>query len=261
MNAISQNNLLSIGKASEVEGATEGKVIDIQSDNESEENEAVQGDVDGTDEISASHQDEPAEEDSNEDDDDFKVAWEILDSARIILSDHFDEKSQLKLAHVYMLLGDVSMESEAFDQAAADFNSSVQIKKLFLKEDSRIIAEAYYKYAIALEYAGKRELALEAVQNSLQVLTKRLAFVETTLNSSKGKEKAETGDDYEGELRDLKELFPDMEAKIEDLKAAKASFTDNEALVANDAAQDVNSLIKRRKIEEKEKPVQSEEQQ
>jgi hypothetical protein len=56
--------------------------------------------------------DEEDEEDEEEETvDDFAMAWEILDLARVIYSRQHDQQAKEKLGDVYMLLGDVSLES------------------------------------------------------------------------------------------------------------------------------------------------------
>lgn len=55
-----------------------------------------------------------AEVDLGEDTDDLELAWESLDLARIIFSKMESEADQLKLADVYLALGDTSLESGKF---------------------------------------------------------------------------------------------------------------------------------------------------
>lgn len=44
-------------------------------------------------------------------DDDFETAWDILDIARVIFEKGKDKNTQLKLADVYLCLGDISLET------------------------------------------------------------------------------------------------------------------------------------------------------
>ena len=56
----------------------------------------------------------PPEEDEDEEaEDDLQLAWEILDTARVIYAKHAcgDKASSLQIAEVYIALGDTSMEA------------------------------------------------------------------------------------------------------------------------------------------------------
>ncbi|CAK5280161.1 unnamed protein product, partial [Mycena citricolor] len=77
---------------------------------------------------------------------DFNAAWEVLDLARAIYAKQNEEESnedvQLKLADTYIALGDVSLETEKFDQAITDYEAGLDLKKDLLPRSSRQIAEA-----------------------------------------------------------------------------------------------------------------------
>jgi hypothetical protein len=49
--------------------------------------------------------------DNEQNDDDLSVAWEVLDTARIIYSGIDEDDAEIKLGDIYILLGDVSLEN------------------------------------------------------------------------------------------------------------------------------------------------------
>ena len=112
-----------------------------------------------------------------------------------------------------------------------------------LKEGDRILAESYYKYALALEYAQDFSGAVENLQSALSVLAARQKQLRDSLDAigaagdAKGKGVMEDSqaaklDAIKNEISDIESLFPDIEAKIEELKAneTKAS-AERESLV------------------------------
>lgn len=96
---------------------TNGPIISFSGDAEDAEEDTVldlsavgqEGDED----------EEEGEDDDAEPEDDFNAAWEVLDLARKIYDDAKnenpdDKESALKLADVYILLGDVSLETGVY---------------------------------------------------------------------------------------------------------------------------------------------------
>ncbi|KAJ2862863.1 hypothetical protein GGI22_002093, partial [Coemansia erecta] len=125
--------------------------------------------------------DEGGDEDDEEDqDDDFAAAWDVLDVARVIQAKATDRKSRLKYAETLMLLGDVSMESENFAQAVNDFTEALEVKQQFLGDDSRELAELYYKVALAHEYNRDTPKALGLMADVQRILGTRLKNLESS---------------------------------------------------------------------------------
>ncbi|KIK61614.1 hypothetical protein GYMLUDRAFT_243309 [Collybiopsis luxurians FD-317 M1] len=207
----------------------------------------------------AEEEEEDDDEENAEPEDDFNAAWEVLDLARAIYDKQHDadtsnEAVALKLADCYITLGDVSLETEKFDQAVTDYEVGLTLKTRFLPVSSRQIAEAHYKLSIVLDltpgrlsdsitHAGK---ALESIQSRLEELESAkanpsTAKAEEARPDPKGKGKASAvappADDavqnmsvtqIEGEIKELKGLKGDLAAKIEELKSAP-----NDALAAS----------------------------
>ncbi|KAJ6551413.1 hypothetical protein B0H19DRAFT_1211155 [Mycena capillaripes] len=206
-NAISQSSVL--GKDQPEGGADEpaestsanGPILSFSGDAEDIEDPAV-------DLFSAVDEEDAAEEgeggDDAEPEDDFNAAWEVLDLARAIYAkqteDGADDGVRLKLADTYIALGDVSLETEKFDQAITDYEAGLKLKDGLLPRSSRQIAEAYYKLSMVLDLtSGRLGDAITHAERALE-----------SIDMSAAQREAETK-----ELAGLKE---DLALKVEELK-------------------------------------------
>jgi HAT1-interacting factor 1 len=165
--------------------------------------------------------------------DEFNDAWDVLDIARVMYEKEDSPEAKAKLADVYVCLGDVSLETEKFDQALPDFRAAIDIKQTILEPDNRELAELHYKLALALEYS-KQHLAVEETEKAVKVLRKRLEVLQdkqlAESGDKKGKGKSTEKDvdqdanqntEIQKEIKEIQELIPDMEVKIEELKNPK----------------------------------------
>ncbi|KZV91518.1 hypothetical protein EXIGLDRAFT_648236 [Exidia glandulosa HHB12029] len=215
---------------------------------EDEEDAAV--DLLGDAEKAVEEEERAAAEDDDEDEepeDDFAAAWEVLDVARTLYekSTADDDLVKLKLADTFIALGDISLETEKFDQAISDFEAGLKLKQELLPLASRQIAEAHYKLSIALDLtSGRLQGAIEHAQGALSSLEARVAELKVGLegqapsaaakpvsSNGKGKGKATaTGvprtdlvenmsrGQIEAELKDVTELMEEVNVKIDELK-------------------------------------------
>ncbi|CAO3620639.1 unnamed protein product [Mucor fragilis] len=220
---------------------------------------------------SEEEEDEDDEEDDDDEgeagntaDEDFETAWDILDVARLIFEKGEDNKSKLNLADVHLCLGDVSLETEKFNEALSDYEKAIEIKQSVLEDDDRELAEAHYKYALALEFSTeKADQALPELQKAVNVLKKRISNLEAGGDGSKGKGKGKATDVDEKaleEVKEINELIPDMELKIEELTTRQATEKEAEAmlkamlgltktsteLTASTPVNDLSTLVKRK---------------
>ncbi|KAH9893305.1 hypothetical protein C8Q73DRAFT_648034 [Cubamyces lactineus] len=193
---------------------------------------------------------EEQEDDEAEPEDDFNAAWEVLDLARAIYEKQQDESDEvkLKLADTYITLGDVSLETEKFDQAITDYSAGLSLKTDLLPLSSRQIAEAHYKLSIVLDLtSGRLGDAIVHAERALDSVEARLAELRDALSGQglvkpeppqskedvKGKGKATgpriLGDDaivhmtksqMEAEEKELQGLREDLALKVEELKSA-----------------------------------------
>ncbi|KAI9309432.1 hypothetical protein BJ944DRAFT_236121 [Cunninghamella echinulata] len=162
------------------------------------------------------------EENDGAQDDDFETAWDVLDVARVIFEKNDDDATKLKLAEVLLLLGDISLETEKFSAALPDFRKAIDIKESILKPDDRQLAEAHYKYALALELSSDSvEEALQELKKASTVLKARIQTLESgdanENDGGKGKGKPVLSEDAKKEIAEIQELVTDMEEKITEL--------------------------------------------
>lgn len=135
---------------------------------------------------------EDGEGDDGEPEDDFNAAWEVLDLARALYEKRQEESDdvKLKLAETFLLLGDVSLETEKFDQAITDYSAGLDLKIELLPQSSRQIAEIHYKLCIVLDMSsGRLSEAIEHAEKALASVEARLAELR---NAASGQMKVES---------------------------------------------------------------------
>lgn len=103
--------------------------------------------------------------------DDFVIAYEILDLARVLLLKRIDEarenegmsettddsqigKIKERLADTHDLQAEISLEGEKFPSAVMDFKAALKLKQELFPLESSLIAEAHYKLSLALEFSS-----------------------------------------------------------------------------------------------------------
>lgn len=202
--------------------------------------------ADAADAAEADNDEDGEGEDDDEPEDDFNAAWEVLDLARSL----FDQKAanndevRLKLADTYIALGDVSLETEKFEQAIADYETGLKHKEELLPSSSRQLAEAHYKLGLVLDLtSGRLSDAITHIRRALDCTDARLSELreglanapatapEPTLKEeakedAKGKGKA-TGrklvrdpvsgmskGQVESEIKDLEEVIAELKLKV-----------------------------------------------
>ncbi len=141
------------GKTGEEENS--GKIIDLPDiiPEESDESE---------------HQD--TEKGNEEQEDDFKLAWEILDIARLIYSKQEDPLSRQVLSDIHMDLGDLQMENEQFPSALEDYQRALDLCNDEGVEGKRALASIHFKIAMAQEYSGDLEKAIPPLTAAVDLL-------------------------------------------------------------------------------------------
>ena len=135
----------------------------------------------------------------------------------------------MKLGDVHIALGDVSLESENFEQAVTDFREALKIKEARLEAEDRELAEAHYKLALALEYSPtEADKAQDHIHKAATVLRARIEKLNGLLASyGKGKGKAseasESEDKMTKELVELHELVGEMDQKVKALTLSQGT--------------------------------------
>jgi HAT1-interacting factor 1 len=215
-------------------------------------------------------------EEEGEKDDDFTLAWEILDFARVLFLKQLEppaakekeeeekpkedpvvpatttdsssepitsipneepakpaiptlteeEKKNIRsiLADIYDLLGEVSLESESFQQAVKDLQSSLALKLELYPIESTLISEAHFKLSLALEFAAAgedvsrddrkkgREAAAVEMEKAIESCKARIAKEEAELSGDdvKGKGKATSTKS----LEEAREMVQELETRV-----------------------------------------------
>lgn len=162
-----------------------------------------------------------------DDQSDFEAAWEILDLARSIFAESVESFKETalelrepylkaddeepsseyvsalrKLSETYDLLGEVSLESENFPQAALDLQSCLKLRlKLYDNKLSALVSESHYKLSLALEFCVEDpELRKKAAQQMKCAIDCVNARMDT----------AENKQDTRELLRDLQERYKEL---------------------------------------------------
>ncbi|KAJ3035083.1 hypothetical protein HK097_004296 [Rhizophlyctis rosea] len=204
---------------------------------------------------------EEAAGDEEGEDEDLGLAWEILDLARMIFEKAPSKENKQQLADVHILLGDISLESEMFEQAISEFEIAVEMKESYLAPNNRQLAEANWKLGLALEYSKKFPEAIESFKKALAALEAKRDALQSTVGetSEKGKEAASAEvTENQAELKEVEDLLPELRTKIDDLTQAEtrketesngASSPLDTTKPASAEITDVSSLVKKRKAE------------
>lgn len=165
----------------------------------------------------------------------FIYAW-VMFHLRLVSFKHFFSRHGI----VYSPLRPFFLPTEKFNEALSDYEKAINIKKSLLEDDNRELAEAHYKYALALEFSSeKADQALPELQKAVAVLKKRIETLEASSEEvegkGKGKATATTTENLskkaQDEIAEIKEIIPDMELKIEELSNRQATEKEAEALL------------------------------
>merc|ERR1712025_1539317 len=115
-----------------------------------------------------------------------------------------------------------SMENEQHETAATDMESALKIQKQHLPADDRIIAETHYQLGLAYGLGKEFEKAIKQYQAAIGVIEAKIVslnklFEEKEVDAD-NKENKESDElmSYKKEIKDLKELIPEMKNKVED---------------------------------------------
>jgi len=212
-----------------------GKIIDLPDIYEASEEEDQEEEGDES----------PQEESSVEDD--FQLAWEVLDTARLIYANQPATNLQARriLSDIHVDLGDLQMENEQFSGAISDFRKALDILDGFNDEGGnksiedevegqRARASVWFKVAMAHEYAGELKEAVEPLTTALALL--RSANVPDLVS------------ELELKLADIQAALDKavmMKSKIiDDCDGSAAGF---KSVAADVAVNDLSTLVKKRK--------------
>ncbi|KAL2152584.1 hypothetical protein VTH82DRAFT_5768 [Thermothelomyces myriococcoides] len=225
-----------------------------------------EGDENFTDSEEEEEEDEEGEGEEEEEEDDLAVAFEVLDLARVLFNKRLeaaqaeDEARQGKgkevaesngdsalvrhikerLADTHDLLAEISLENERYSNAITDSRASLKYKEELYPFESEIVAEAYFKLSLALEFASVTKSPDEDDGNQAggggrgdhidQALRdEAVSALEAAINSTKRKlqnkevelatlHNPEDNEASRRQIADVKEVLADMEQRLLDLR-------------------------------------------
>jgi len=225
--------------AKEAAGAVEnGEAKDSEPEKaEAEKAEGGEAEKDKEEVEGGEGEDKAAQEAEDEEDpSNLQLAWEMLELAKVAYTNKessctADEKKgvETKICETLLILGEVSLESENYEQAVADMTDCLNKRKVLHAEDSRRIAETNYHLGVALSHSNKFDEAVAALQDAIAVLKKR---IENLRNKSESVDESKADDAFytrEGEITELEALIPEIEEKIQDTKDMKVQSASNQA--------------------------------
>lgn len=209
-------------------------------------------DEDGEDAEAADGQGADAAEDE---DDDFAIAYEILDVARVLYNRQIESQRESgkgkgkdtdmdptlrqlleKLADIRDLQAEISLENEKFPEAVEETRTSLAILGQLYPLHNRLVAEAHFKLSLALEFASittvkaadgqkqeeaqvdeaMRAEAAEHTAKTIESCKLRKSMEEEALLKLSGDEAAEK----QRQLKDISEMLDEFEQRVSFSRAA-----------------------------------------
>jgi len=201
----------------DTEGTVESE--DIADEGEGEEEEGEEGEDGDTENAGEGTSDgKEAKDDSEEDVTNLQLAWEVLELSKLIYNRQESKEMKLKAAEAHLKLGEVGMETEQYDQALEDLQACLKIQQEHLEPESRLIAESHYQIGLACVFSTKYNLALENLRKAVSVINAKMSKLHSFIEEEEKKEKRDGFSviNAQKEIKDLKEILPDILAKIED---------------------------------------------
>lgn len=138
-----------------------------------------------------------------------------------------------RLADTHDLLAEISLENEQFPNAVRDFRSSLRYREKLYDFDSELIAEAYFKLSLALEFSSittmkaedeesepakesqvdeaMREEAAKMLEKAIDSTKQKLQAKEVDLATVKS---VDDNDVTIKQIADVKEMVADMEQRV-----------------------------------------------
>nr|CAH7742848.1 unnamed protein product [Callosobruchus chinensis] len=150
-------------------------------------------------------------EDGDDEPTDLQVAWEVLELAKQIFEKQ-EEAGRKNLAETLIVLGEIALESENFPSAINDIKAGLAIQKTLFGKESRVLAESYFKLGVAYSTNSEVDEAIASFTDSLHYLRARVEHLEKMEDKK---------DEINDEIKEIKNLIPEVEEKIADIKSYK----------------------------------------
>lgn len=196
------------------------------------------------------------QEEEEDDEEEFENAYEVLDLARVLSLRKIEELEasstdkgkgkgiapevrpiKERLANIYDLQAEISLEAEHFNDAVDDLRSALELKEALYPLEDPSVAECHYKLSLALEFAsverpgeGEEQKSADATKPTVVNTAMReeaVKHMETAIESCKlrmaqEEEKIKNGEiSEEGEvhaarrkIENVKEIVSDMEQRV-----------------------------------------------
>jgi len=203
---------------------------DVEGDSSPKDNESV-GSTEAGPSSSKEITDQNAQaQEEEEDPSNLQLAWEMLELAKSIFSKHADSleaadpvrlELESKLSETYQTLGEVSIENENYPQAIEDLTMCLRRRQDLLPEDNRSVAETHYQLGVALGFNTQFDDAVNALNDAISVLEKRVTNLKEKKESRDPSTKDAPAIDDDTRLKEIAELeglIPEIREKIADTK-------------------------------------------
>lgn len=141
----------------------------------------------------------------------------MLDLAKLIILKRGPSAWKL-LAEAHRLLGEVAIEGGNAVGAMTDFEACLDLLQKIEPCEPRAIAEIYYQLGLAYAYTNEFDVSIEKFQEASSILEARIKELEQITEPPKCDDPFYS---VEGEIKELKELLPEIGEKISDMKDAK----------------------------------------
>ncbi|XP_074642977.1 protein HGV2-like isoform X3 [Tubulanus polymorphus] len=196
---------------------------------ENEDEKSQNGDDDKSqDEEGDEEMDAEEDEDKDKEEDDVsnvQVAWEMLDLARVIYLKKDDKEHALKAAQAHLKLGELSIETENCERAIEDLKECLRIQEKYLEPNDRLLAETNYQLGLAMCFHGLYDESIDAYRSAVKVIEGKIDALTKTVEENKFDKDSDKAA-VEQEIKELKDILPDVKAKIEDAVEEKKNFAE-----------------------------------
>merc|ERR1712156_277068 len=194
------------------------------------DNESIGSNEAGTSNAKDNTDEKAQEKEEEEDPSNLQLAWEMLELAKTIFTKHADSLETMdpirldlesKLSETYQTLGEVSIENENYPQAIEDLTMCLRRRQDLLPEDNRSVAETHYQLGVALGFNAQFEEAVNALNDAISVLEKRVTNLKENKESRDPSTKDAPAIDDDTRLKEIAELeglIPEIREKIADTK-------------------------------------------
>ncbi|GIM15733.1 hypothetical protein Vretimale_18468 [Volvox reticuliferus] len=195
----------------------------VGEDDEAGDVEATGGGEEGPDE-----DDEEVKPGEDSGANDMKLAWDMLEVARVLYCKNNPEEHHERLAEVHKALGDIKSEEERFEEAVECYKQSLYHLESMQPRNNRRLAEVQYLLSLVLTYLEQPEEALQVTQTALASLEAAVAEIEEKLaalptDGSGGEAAEEEGCRLQAISDDLRGVIGELHWNITGLQEAIAN--------------------------------------